>query len=101
MVMALIWVISVATMVTGGEIEVVTMVKIGVIEVLMMEDVGLGLNRPATFHLSIWNKLLMAIVEVDIGPRPATLPPITQVTMVDCFIYLLILIMSMILFMTI
>ena len=51
------------------------MVTIGVIEVLMMEDVDLGLNLLVTLTIKIWKKLLMVIIEVDIGPIPATLPP--------------------------
>ena len=31
----------------------------------------------------MWLKLLMALVEVDIGLEPALLPPIIQVIMVD------------------
>ena len=51
----------------------------------MVADVYIGLKKPATFPLTIWKKLLVVMGEVNIGPRPATLYPITQVTMVDYF----------------
>ena len=92
-------VISVATMVTEGEIEVAMMVKRYKIQVLMMTDVDLSLKLPYTLPLETWKKLLTVIEEVDIGPIPATLPPITNVTTVDCCLYLLITVMSMIVFM--
>ena len=84
--------ISVATMVTGGEIEVVMMVIIEVIEVLMMADMDLGLKIPDTITIKIWKKRLMAIGEVDISPIPGTLYAITQVTMVYYCVYLLIIV---------
>ena len=43
----------------------------------------------------------MVIGEVDIGTIPSTLIPTTQATMVDCCVYLLIIFMSVIVFMTI
>ena len=64
----------------------------------MMIDVYLGLKITATFPLVIWDRLLVVMVDVDIGPRPATLPPITQVTMAYCCVYLVLLAMWMILF---
>ena len=64
------------------------MVKIGMKEVLMMVDVDIGLKRPYNIPLTIWKKLLMLIGEVDIGPTPDTLPPINQITMVDCCRYI-------------
>ena len=87
-------------MVTRGKIESVTMAKIGVIEVLMTKDVDQGQDKKANLLLEICKKLLMKILEVDIGPRPETLPPINQVNMVDFFIYLLIIVVSMIVFIT-
>ena len=48
-----------------------------------MVDVYTGLKIPDTIHISIEEKLLVVIVELDIGPIPATLITITQVTMVD------------------
>ena len=83
----------------GRIIEVMMMVTILVIECLMMTDRDIGLKRPVTLPLKIWEKLFMMIVEVDIGPRPSTIPPITQVTMVDFCVYLLILVILMIVFM--
>ena len=65
----------------------------------MMIDVYLGLKITATFPLVIWDRLLVVMVDVDIGPRPATLPPITQVTMSYCCVYLVLLAMWMIIFM--
>ena len=94
-------VISAVMMLTGGKIEVMMMVKIGVIEVLMMANMDLGINRPATLLLSIWKKLFIIIIgDVDIGPRPAAIPTITQVTMVYCFVYMFVLVILMIFFMT-
>ena len=77
------------------------MVTRGVIEVFMMAHTDLGLKRLVTLHLIIWKKMLIVIVDVNIGPRPSTIPPITQVTMLYFGIYLLILIILMIVFMTV
>ena len=87
-------------MVTRGKIESVTMAKIRGIEVLMTKDVDQGQDKKANLLLEICKKLLMKILEVDIGPRPETLPPINQVNMVYFFIYLLIIVVSMIVFIT-
>ena len=43
----------------------------------------------------------MVVGEVDIGPRPDTLPPITQATMVYFFVHLLLLVVFMKVFMKI
>ena len=59
---------------------------------LMMEDVDLGLNITATLNFTIVEKVLMVIVEVDIGILPATLPPITHMTMFNCCVYLMLLV---------
>ena len=56
-----------------------------------MEDVDLGLKRRVTLLLAILDKVLMMMGEVEISLRPATLPPITQVTVVDFGVYLLLL----------
>ena len=40
----------------------------------------------------------MVMVDIDIGPIPATLPPITQFTMVYCCVHLVLLAMWMIVF---
>ena len=61
---------------------------------LMMADVDLGLHRPSTLTLGIRKKLLVVIGEAGIGSIPATIPPITEVTMLDCCVYLLILVDS-------
>ena len=66
---------------------------------MIMTDVNLGLKIRATFALEIREKMLVVMIEVDIGPRPATLPPITQVTMSYCCVYLVLLAMWMIIFM--
>ena len=46
----------------------------------------LGLNIPATIPLAILDKWLVFTGEVDIGLRLATIPPITQVGVVDCLV---------------
>ena len=61
----------------------------------------LGLKIPAYIPLSIAEKLLTVIVEVDLGIILDTLPPITQATMVDCCVYLLLLVLFMGVFMTV
>ena len=65
-----------------------------------MTDIYSGLKIPDTLPFAIVDKVLIVIGELDIGLRPATLPPITQVTMVDCCDYLLILILFMKVFIT-
>ena len=67
---------------------------------LMMADVDLFLKLPTTICLAIMGKNLMVIGEVDICPRPATLHHLTQVTMVDCCVYLLLLFVFIEIFMT-
>ena len=47
----------------------------------------LGHKRPFTLTFTIMEKLLMVIVEVDIGIRPDPIPPIIQVTLVYCWIF--------------
>ena len=74
------------------------MEKRGIIEVLMMTDVDIGLNKPSTIPIEICKKMLTMIGDVDIGPRPENLSSITHVTMVDCCVHLLILVVSMIVF---
>ena len=51
---------------------------------LMMEDVDISLKRPGNLPIEMVEKVLMVIVYMDIVPIPETLPPISQVTMVDC-----------------
>ena len=67
---------------------------------LVMADLDLVLKRSATIPLKILDKLLMVIGDVDIGPRPVTISPITHVTMLYCFVDMFILVVSMIFFMT-
>ena len=43
--------------------------------------------------------MFMGIGKLDIGPRLTTLNPTTQVTMVDCCVYILFLVVFMIFFM--
>ena len=52
----------------------------------------LVLKRLATITISIVEKLLMLTGEVGIGTRTATITPTTQLTMVDCCIYLLLIV---------
>ena len=67
----------------------------------MIVDVYLGLKIPANFPLSMREKLLVAMVEVGIGPSPATLTNTTQMVMVDCCVYLVLLTIWMIVLMKI
>ena len=48
-----------------------------------MSDVDIVLKIIATIPLAIRYKLLLVMVDFDIGPRPATIYLIIQVTMVD------------------
>ena len=64
-----------------------------------MIDMDLGRNRTATFPHSVQNKLLVVMEDVDLGPRPDTIPTITQVTMLYCCVYLVLIVMLMIVFM--
>ena len=50
----------------------------------MLIEVDLGHKRPATITLAIRKQELMLRVELNIGLRPATIPPITKVNVVDC-----------------
>ena len=61
----------------------VFMVMKELIVVVIMEDVYLGPKRPSTIPFKIMEKVLMVMVEFDIGLIPATLPPIIQVGLVD------------------
>ena len=53
----------------------------------MLTDVDLCHKRPSTLSLEIRGKLLMLKGEVYIGLRPATIPPLTNVNVVDCLIF--------------
>ena len=46
------------------------------IVVVVMENVDLGINIPAIFPFTFLDKVLMVMVEVDIGPRSSPLPTI-------------------------
>ena len=50
------------------------MKKRRVISEFMMIDVDIGLNIPVTFPLTIQYIMFVLIEELDIGPRPDTLP---------------------------
>ena len=50
----------------------------------MMVDMDIGIKIPATFPLTIHDKMLVVMRDMDIGPRIGTLTPITHVTMVYC-----------------
>ena len=43
-----------------------------------------GIKIPATFPLTIHDKMLVVMGDTDIGPRLDTLTPITHMTMVYC-----------------
>ena len=60
------------------------MVAIKVVTVL---EVDIGIKRPYTIPLVTVEKYLMLTGDVDIGLRPSTLPPITQVSEADCQVY--------------
>ena len=66
---------------------------------LIMVDIDIGIKMPDTSPLGILEKMLMALEEVDICSRPVTLPPISQVTMLYFCLYMLLLVVSMIVFM--
>ena len=50
----------------------------------MMVNMDKGIKIPATFPLTINDKMLVVMGDMDICPRLDTLPPITHVTMVYC-----------------
>ena len=66
---------------------------------VIMEYVDLGLKIPATILFTILEKVLMLMGEVGIGLISVNIPPITQVSMVDFFVYLFLLVMFIKLFM--
>ena len=59
----------------------------------MTEDVDLALKRPATLILTITEKVLMVMGDVDIGIRTATISTIIYINVVDYWVYLLLLVM--------
>ena len=52
--------------------------------VVILVEVYIGHKIIATHPLAIGEKYFMLKVEVDIGLRPATTPPIANFTMLDC-----------------
>ena len=65
------------------------------IKLVMMEDVDIGLKIQATLPLATMKQMFMLVGEVDIGLRPATIPPITQVGVVYSRFYRFILVLLM------
>ena len=61
----------------------------------------IGLKRPSTIPLEIVEQELILKGEAYIGLRPATLPPITQVAMVDFWFSLFLLVLLTKMFMVI
>ena len=59
-----------------------------VIVEVTMEDVELCHKIPDTINLKMMEKVLMVMGEVYIGIRPPPLPLIIQVILVDCWIFL-------------
>ena len=64
----------------------------GVIYVVMMKYVDLGFRRPDTLLFKILEKVLMVMGEVNICLRPATITPITRVTMLGYCVYMFLLV---------
>ena len=54
-----------------------------IMKLVLTVEVELSLTRPATIPLKIMDQEFMLTGEVDTGRRTATLPPITQVALVD------------------
>ena len=54
----------------------------------MMQDVKVGIKRSSTIPLTIMDKVLLVMVEVELGSRQALLPPIIQVILVDHWIFI-------------
>ena len=53
-----------------------------------MEDMDIGCKIPSCITFTIVKKVLMMMVEMEIGIRPAPLPTIIQVGSVDHSVYL-------------
>ena len=62
----------------------ITLVTAVDIILVMLVEVDIGHKIPSTLPLAIVEQYLMLNGEADIGIRTATLPPITQVTVVYC-----------------
>ena len=61
-------------------------------KVVIMVEVDIGIKIPATITFAFVEQDLMLTGEVGIGLRPATITPITQVAVVDCQLYYIILV---------
>ena len=55
---------------------------------LMVKDVKVGIKRSATIPLTMMDKVLLVMGEVNIGIRQALLSPIIQVILVDHWIFI-------------
>ena len=64
-----------------------------VIKVVIMVEVDIGIKIPATPTIEIVEQELILTGEVDIGIRTATLNTITQVDVLDCWVYLLLIVL--------
>ena len=53
----------------------------------MSIEVYLGHKRPDTLTLAIRKQYFMFMVDVDIGIRPTTIPPITNLNLVYCYVF--------------
>ena len=53
-----------------------------------MEDVYLGLKKSANLPFTIVEKLVVVMGEVDIGIRTSNIPTVIRVILVDCLVYL-------------
>ena len=65
------------------------------IKVVKIAEGDICLKITAIITLKIVDQELMLTGEVNIGLIPATLPPITQVAMVDCWVYRFLLVLLM------
>ena len=55
---------------------------------LTLQDTGKGLEKSTTLPCSMLEKVLMALVEVDLGLGPSLLPPIIQMILVDQLVFI-------------
>ena len=58
---------------------------------LMVQDVEVGMKRSVTLICSMLEKVLIVMLEVDIGLRPALLPPVIQVILVYHHVFIVML----------
>ena len=59
---------------------------------VMVQDMEVGPRRSTTSPCSLLEKVLMVLVELDIGLRPALLHPIIKVIMVDIISFIVMMI---------